>query len=77
MFLLKRLFEITDTKAPIHKSTVALKQKDPTIQASIKIPQISPTIALLIGLWKTENAVRMGITKSTVAPFIERFSESV
>ena len=77
MFLLKRLFDVTETKTPIHKSSIALKQKEPTIHASIKTPQIRPAIAQITGEWKSEKAVSIGRISRGETPLIEIESESV
>lgn len=74
---MKRLFDATDTNTPIHNKAIALKQKEPTIHASIKIPQTSPAIAQTIGEWKSEKAVSIGKISRGEMPLIEIEKASV
>jgi hypothetical protein len=66
------LLDDTDTKVAITKSITALKQNEPTTQASIKIPQAVATIADLTGEWNIEYATVIGKISSGGMPFIER-----
>jgi hypothetical protein len=66
------LLDDTDTKVAITKSITALKQNEPTTQASIKIPQAVATIAERMGEWNIEYATVIGKISSGAMPFIER-----
>jgi hypothetical protein len=66
------LLDDTDTKVAITKSITALKQNEPTTQASIKIPQAVATIAERMGEWNIEYATVIGKISSGEMPFIER-----
>ncbi len=49
MFLLKSVFDVTDTKVPIISKIIALKQKLPEAQESIIIPANIPSKADAMG----------------------------
>jgi hypothetical protein len=68
MFLLNKLLEAKDTAAPRHNKIIALKQYEPMVHASIKIPANIPAKADATGEWNIENAVSKGNIKTGEAP---------
>ena len=67
MFLLKRLFDATQTKAAISIKIKALKLLEPEATLSINIPLKRPTAAAFETEEKSENATKSGNTNIGVA----------
>ena len=77
MFLLKRLFESTQTNTAISIKIIALKQYEPEAEVSAKIPHIRPIAAAFVTVEKIENATNKGIISIGVAVYILKVTPSV
>ncbi len=75
IFLLNRLFDANETAAPKQSKIIALKQYEPIVLESIKIPASIPVTAEAKGEWNIAKEVKSGSIKTGVIPFI--FIESL